>query len=415
MHNKRNSSPSYQEALQKLLNRTSNPKLGLERMSSLLRTIGFEPGSMKSIQIVGTNGKGSTSAFCESLLRAHGSSVALFTSPHLSSARERIRINKKMVSEEDFVLATHAILNNADREDEASFFECILAMFVWLALRAKVEVLILEAGLGGRLDATTALKASVLGISVIDFDHQNILGDTIEAIAGEKIGAAYEGQRVVSVSQRPEAHNKIQEEARKRGFYVTQAHTTSLALGLCGEHQSANAGLALSLVEALGIKTDEEKIRSGLKNVQWPGRYESLIHNGVKIIFDGAHNPSGIRALNQTLKDDVSIKKQPLILVYGSLQGAYGAEKIALLTEANTFQDIFLHMSHNPRRESSDYLKTLFPKPKGKIGDFLSWDALIERAKETKAAILVCGSLYTVGELRGQLLGLPCDHIIPNF
>lgn len=413
LHN-RNTSRPYQEALKKLLNKTSNPKLGLERIRSLLRFIGYEPGCMKSIQIVGTNGKGSTSAFCESLLLAHGYSVALFTSPHLSSARERIRINGKMVSEEDFVLATHTVLKS-DPKDEASFFECILAMFVWLALRAKVDVLILEAGLGGRLDATTALKATVLGISIIDFDHENILGDTIEAIAGEKIGAAYEGQKVVSAPQVPAAKDTIEQEANRRCFRVSQAQPTSHPLGLFGVHQSTNAGLALALIKALGIKTEEQKIRAGLKDVQWPGRYESHVYEGVKVIFDGAHNPSGIKALNKALNDDATIKGQPLILVYGSLKGPHVEEKISLLTRAHNFQDIFVHMSQNPRRENSDYLKSLFSGFEERIDDFLSWDKVVKRAKETRAAILVCGSLYTVGELRGQLLEVPCDHLIPNF
>jgi dihydrofolate synthase/folylpolyglutamate synthase len=412
-------SPAYQKALEKLLNRTSNPKLGLDRINDLLKATGFKAGQFKTVQIVGTNGKGSTAAFTESIVLAHGISCALFTSPHLSSARERIRINGLQVSEADFILATEEILVKATQlGDEASFFECILAMFMWLAAKAQVEVVIVEAGLGGRLDATTAIGAQVLGVSMIDFDHQNILGDTMEAIAREKILAAQPGQKVISVPQHPSADTVIREIKNTLGFELTQSKPASWPLGLQGEHQKHNAGLAIALVEALGLRMIPDRIKQGLLKVRWAGRYELVMKKGIKIIFDGAHNPSGINALSKALKADPSIKNQPLLLVYGSLTGATTQEKISLLTEKNDFHHIFVHMSQNPRAERLENLECLFIEQgvdPEKLSNFSSWDEVIESAQESHSVVLVCGSLYTVGELRGQLLEIASDHLIPNF
>ncbi len=178
----------YNSALSRLLARTSNPKLGLDRIRALLDLVGFDRSTMRIIQVVGTNGKGSTVAFTEAILRAHGITCGLFTSPHLCSARERVRINGEMISSEEFVRATNHVLAAAEKmSDEASFFECILALAMWTMKRHGVEVAIIEAGLGGRLDATTALDADVLGITSIGLDHQNILGDTLAAIARKKL------------------------------------------------------------------------------------------------------------------------------------------------------------------------------------------------------------------------------------
>ncbi len=412
-------SPAYQEALEKLLARNSNPKLGLSRIKDLLSAIGFVQGQFKTVQIVGTNGKGSTAAFTESIILANGLSCALFTSPHLSSARERIRINGAQISEADFILATDEVLAKAAQlGDEASFFECILAMFMWLAARAHVEIIIVEAGLGGRLDATTAIAAQVLGISMIDFDHQNILGESMEAIAREKILAARPGQKVISVPQHPSADGVIREVKTALGFELTQAKPTSWPIGLQGEHQKYNAGLAIALVEALGVKTSPDKIKKGLLQVRWPGRYEIVEKGGTKIIFDGAHNPSGIGALSKALKADPSLKHQSMLLVYGSLSGATTQEKISLLTEKNNFHHIFIHKSQNPRAESVENLEFLFVDQgvdPEKLSRFISWNIVLERAQAKHSVVLVCGSLYTVGELRGQLLEIASDHLIPNF
>jgi dihydrofolate synthase/folylpolyglutamate synthase len=180
----------YYATLIRLLSLPTNPKLGLTRTTDLLRAIDFKPDSMKIIQVVGTNGKGSTVAFIESILQAHGIKSGLFTSPHLCCARERIRTNKEIISQEDFTRAAQVVFEAIHHlDDEPSFFESLLAMALWLFSYHKVSVAILEAGLGGRLDATTATNPDILGISMIDLDHQQILGNTIAQIAQEKIGA----------------------------------------------------------------------------------------------------------------------------------------------------------------------------------------------------------------------------------
>lgn len=412
------SSPHYKEALQKLFLRNSNPKLGLSRIGALLESMGFKRDEFTIIQIVGTNGKGSTSAFCESLLLTHKKSCALFTSPHLSSARERIRINGEMVSEQVFSDAVSVVLEKADLlSDEPSFFECLLAMFVFIAKKAKVEVLIAEAGLGGRLDATTALKAHALGLAMVDIDHQNVLGESLEEIAREKISAAYTGQQLISVKQHEKVRAVLEIMQKERAFTLSYAPSTLLPLGLIGEHQKINAGLALALVKSIGLELQENAVSEGLNKVNWPGRYEKINHDGVKIIFDGAHNPSGMRALNAALKQDESLKESKLMVIFGSLKSATTEEKVALLLEYK-FEEVFIHVSENPRRESYEDLCEIFFKnqvSKDKVFAFSSWDEILLRAQKSRATVLVCGSLYSVGELRAKLLGLHADHLLPNY
>lgn len=408
----------YKNSLQKLFSRNSNPKLGLTRIASLLTAIGFKRDDFKIIQIVGTNGKGSTSAFCESLLLAHQKSCALFTSPHLSSARERIRINGQMVSEEEFSKAVDVVSQEADTmSDEPSFFECLLAMFVYIAKKAGVQVLVAEAGLGGRLDATTALKAHVLGLTTVAIDHQNVLGETIEEIATEKIMAAYDKQRVISVAQEKRVRDVISIMQQKIGCTLSYAPPAFLPLGLVGEHQTINAGLAVELVNSIGIGLNERAVATGLINVKWPGRYEKVRYHEHTIIFDGAHNPSGMRALNNALSHDQEIEGVPLILVFGTLKSATTKEKTVLVLN-NKFAEIVIHVSDNPRRESFlEVSETLMEKgvEREKISLFSTWEEVLAKAQKNRATVLVCGSLYTVGELRAKLLGLPIDHLIPNF
>lgn len=402
----------YQQSLKRLLNKTSNPKLGLNRISKLLERLDIKLGQTKTVQVVGTNGKGSTVAFLESLLLAHGLKTGLFTSPHLCSARERIRLNGQQISEEDFVAAADAVLAQADHEsDQSSFFECVLAMALWLFKRDKIDVIILEAGLGGRLDATTACQADILGLSMVDFDHQNILGDSLAQISAEKIAAARSGQLVISVEQHPQVKAVIDKAEQNLGFILKFSEPTYRPLGLIGEHQRANAGLALALFEALAIRPHQEKISQGLLGVNWPGRYE-IINREVKIIFDGAHNPSGLKAFISLVG-----KENELVLIYGSLSSANLRAKTELLLSLKT-KHIFLHAPNNPRAESTASLKALMielGEPAHKLSDFISWPQAEAYAKKHHKTVAVLGSLYTVGELRGDLLGIECDVLKPAY
>lgn len=416
-----NQAPSeYCVLLSKLYSRTTNPKLGLSRMVELLDAISFDRSSMKIIQVVGTNGKGSTVAFIESILHSAGIPTGLFTSPHLITARERIRINKELISETDFIYAARHILRCSENlSDEASFFECILAMALWLFQQKGIKAVILEAGLGGRLDATTAVKPDILGVSMIDFDHQHILGTSVKAIAHEKIHAAHSGETVVTVKQSAEALSAIEQAQKDLGFTLVHAPSCAKeALALYGNHQKDNAGLAVALVKEVFPHLNVDAIQEGLLSVQWPGRFE-IIHDDAIIVLDGAHNPSGIATLVKSLQEHPHFSRQRLVLVYGSLSGASVLAKIAgLLSSSLAISHVFLHAPRNPRALSHDELRALFEKQglsASKLSVFSDWNAVVSLAKELDGRVVVCGSLYTIGEIRSEIMHIPMDNDMPNF
>lgn len=413
-----NLSSKYQEILFRLFAQNTNPKFGLSRIKELFRLMGIKKDHMYIIQVVGTNGKGSSVAFIESVLKENGISCGLFTSPHLSSARERIRLDGEMVSEDDFVSAATRVLERAQHMSDApSFFECMLAMALWLFKKYNIKVAILEAGLGGRLDATSAIEADILGVSIIDLDHQKILGTSISAIAHDKIAAARASQKVVAVEQESFAMAAIKEAQESIGFELKIAEPSTWPLGLFGKHQTHNAGLALSCLKELGFSLDENKTRNGLKKVNWPGRFEIISFEPV-IIFDGAHNPSGIRALIEALNNHDLSKKKPVRLVFGSMESPNTREKIALLVKNLLISEVICHCPKNSRSVSIEELAQVFMLEgvaKERINSFSSWPALIEKTKNRDEVILVCGSLYTVGEARGALLAVPKDPLVPNY
>lgn len=374
---------------------------------------------MHIIQVVGTNGKGSTVAFVESILNSAGVATGLFTSPHLSTARERIRINGEMVTEHDFVQAARFVLRASESlSEEVSFFECMLGMALWLFQKRGVRVAILEAGVGGRLDATTAAAADVLGVTMIDYDHQQFLGTTIDAIAHEKINAARALQTVVTVKQTEEAIGAIERAQKVIGFNLMHAGVATTDLPLFGEHQRANAGLAIALVQNLFPTLSQEAINQGLKKAFWPGRFEVLNHE-VPVVLDGAHNPSGIASLVTSLRAHPQFLGKPLVLVYGSLAGTSMADKVTtLLSGRLDICHVFLHAPQNPRAVTVPELRALFESrgiERESISDFSTWSHVSNLAQKRKAAIVVCGSLYTVGEMRSVLLACPKDEVMPNF
>lgn len=410
------SSFRYREVLHELFSHNTNPKFGLTRMEALLRRLAFKKGALRVIQVVGTNGKGSSVAFMESILKEHGILCGLFTSPHLCTARERIHINGELISESDFIQAAeHILLVSNSMEEQPSFFECMLAMALWIFKQKGVAVAILEAGLGGRLDATTAVERDIVGVSMIDLDHQNILGSTLEAIAREKIAAARPRQKVIIAKQDAVVLQTIEEQQKAVGFQLIEAEACKLPLGLFGEHQAMNAGLALACLAELNVALEPKQVALGLQKVSWPGRFE-IIDGDPLIVLDGAHNPSGIRTLVCAIKQHPKTKDTPLVLVFGSMVSVNTLEKIALLKELNILR-VFLHQPKNPRTESLDTLRGYCAEvglDPNSIEAFSSWPTAVELAKSQHATLLVCGSLYTVGEARGALLGIYTDPAQPT-
>lgn len=407
----------YCSALQQLLLRTSNPKLGLSRIRRLISLIGFDRSAMHIIQVVGTNGKGSTVAFVEAILREAGITCGLFTSPHLCTARERIRINGALIGEDEFVEAANHVFCAADQlHDEASFFECVLAMAMWTFQKHNVRVAILEAGLGGRLDATTALDADVLGVTSIDLDHQNVLGDTVEAIAQEKICAARREQQVFTVMQSEEVMSTLDRSAHDIGCQLKTALPTNFPLGLYGDHQLRNAGLALALVRSFDI--EESILRRGLLSVNWPGRFE-IITRSVPFVLDGAHNPAGMRVLVDMLQHHETFKDRPLHIVYGSLSGHNVMPKIDALKKSRLhITRIYLHQPKNARALHREELREAFIRSgfhDAILHDYVSITDVERDAEPRSARVVVCGSLYSVGAIRSELCGIAMDRAVPNF
>jgi len=387
-------------------------------MRLLISRLKLSYAQTKIIQVVGTNGKGSSVAFIESILQAQGYATGLFTSPHLCSARERIRMHGSMISEELFIKAAVQVsLVCESMPDQPSFFERILAMALWLFDQNKLDVVILEAGLGGRLDATSACEAHILGLSTIALDHQHILGETLEKITIEKIAAARYKQPVVSVIQAAASTKEILKAQKEVGFDLSWASLCEEPLGLYGKHQRVNAGLALALIEKLDLNITKNNKSRGLLEVNWPGRFEIIKKHGVNIILDGAHNPSGIQALGQALADHADFNEKACVLVFGSLVGQ-SEEKIIELLKIRHFSHIYIHSPHNPRAQSIDSLTKIFSEArveKSKLSPFTSFEEIARLAKKLKAFVLVCGSLYTIGEARAQLLEINPDFAAPNF
>src|SRR5262245_2713602 len=248
---------TYPELLQRLVSsRRFGMKLGLERMRELLDALGAPDRALGTvIHIGGTNGKGSTVAMVAALARSAGKRVATYTSPHLSTLRERITIDGALVSEDAVVAAAARV--SAAGGDELTFFEQVTAIAMLIIADAHVDVTVLEVGLAGRLDATNVVDAPIAAVTGVAFDHEAILGNTLAAIAAEKAGIFKRGQRVfVGHAGEPDAVPLLVQHARDAGVADVRVvvDPANVPLALAGEHQQRNAALALALVEALGLE-----------------------------------------------------------------------------------------------------------------------------------------------------------------
>ena len=276
-------------------------KLGLETVRRMLAAVEFETKA-KVLHVAGTNGKGSVCAMLDAICRAEGLRTGLFTSPHLVSFRERVRLDGRMIPEEAVAEGlTHLRELTADWNPQPTFFEYTTVLALDWLKRQHVDMIVLETGLGGRLDATNALTPAVSVLTSIDYDHTAWLGDTLAAIAGEKAGIIKPGVPVVSAPQDPEAAAVIARTAEEHGSELHVVHAPlpdDWMLALPGTHQRMNAAVALAALDAAGVAASEHARRAGLADVDWPGRFQRL-ENG-RFILDGAHNPAAARRLAHT-------------------------------------------------------------------------------------------------------------------
>ena len=411
--------PDSVRFLYSLGNEIKSVKLGLGPMRELMGELGNPQDRLRIVHVAGTNGKGSTCAMIDAGLRAAGHRVGLYTSPHLSEPTERIEVNGTPVTDEQFRLAFEAVHEAAARletrgviEHHPTYFETVTAMAFLLFDQLKVEILVCETGLGGRLDATNIVHPELCVITAIDFDHEQYLGNTIEKIAGEKAGIIKRGVPVVCAKQRPEARSVIEGKAREceapfidveqwqvtglevnaRGCRYT-ARDLHVECPLAGEHQIENSlTAAIALAE---LKTSPE----GIAGTVWPGRLERLSENP-EIIADGAHNPAGARALAAYI--DRFYATRPIWMIYATMRDK-AIEEIAGLLFARATR-ILVTAPESQRALRPESMRETFPDQRIEVASDLAAALDIARRElPPDGVIFITGSLYLVGEARRLL------------
>jgi dihydrofolate synthase/folylpolyglutamate synthase len=424
----------FDEALRYLLSlghETLAIKLGLRNITLLLERLRNPQLNYFVVQLAGTNGKGSTARMLESICRAAGLRVGLFTSPHLVSITERILINGNEIAPDAFAeyatrvrLASEALVAESQIEAVPSFFEQVTALALLAFQSAAVELAILETGLGGRLDATTAAGAKLVGITPIAMDHEEYLGATITEVAKEKAAIIQSHVTAIIAPQDPEALRVIVSRAQDSGVvpsvnevetsiesFSTTGHSKvnfqtkydsypNVHLGLRGRHQIINASMAVRLAEALrnyGFEVPKEAVVRGLETATHPGRLE-LFEGNPNILLDGAHNPSGAQALRNYLDEFV---RGPITLVFGAMRDKQLDAMARILFPVA--ENLVLTEVDNPRSASSNTLQLLAGSIAVSAPVFAtsSISDAIHRSRvvtPTHGLICIAGSLYLIGE-----------------
>lgn len=372
-------------------------KLGLEGMTRLLTACGVLYPRARVIHVAGTNGKGSTCAFAESIARAAGYSTGLFTSPHLVSFNERIRVNGETIPDETAARLINQVRQIIqDWETPPTFFEIVLAVAMLYFSERQVDIIILETGMGGRLDATNAVPKDVAVLTPIGLDHTQYLGHTLAAISGEKAAIIAWHRPAVSAPQEPEAWQAIHEAAQRMDTECRIINAPlSAPLGLRGAHQRNNAALALAALRSLpAFLCSEDELRRGLLQVCWPGRFEEIEPG---IIMDGAHNPHAMRVLVQTWQQTYGERKARCIFA-GSADKALD-EVLELL--APIVREWILPPVQSPRILPVAELAPLVRKISGAP---ISTPATLQLALEQREpGTLICGSFFLLGEAKALL------------
>lgn len=381
-------------------------KLGLDGPRQLLKKyLAYPSAGVKVIHVAGTNGKGSTCAMIDSLARAAGYRTGLFTSPHLIDFRERVRVSGAEIGEEETAeKLTELRVLCESLETHPTFFEITLALAMKHFRERECELIVLETGMGGRLDATTAVPADVAVITPIGLDHVQYLGDTLAAIAAEKAGILVEGKPAVISPQDPEAHRVLIEEANEHRCLLTEVTEplTGYALALAGPHQAWNAAVALAAVHAAGITLKYDTVQYGLSTVRWPGRFERFDVSGKPpIILDGAHNPHASKMLAATWREQFGERKCTLVF------SAVAAKDVAgiLIDVAPLAAEIHICPVDTPRALSAEELSAELPAGAPPHHLHASFEEAYAAATQGTLPVLIAGSLFLVGEARAALLG----------
>jgi dihydrofolate synthase/folylpolyglutamate synthase len=381
------------------------------------------------VHIAGTNGKGSTASFLSSILSSAGHRTGLFTSPHLTEFTERISINGSRITEDQITVLAAEVLGAAS--PESTFFEIVTAMAYLYFARAEVDLAVIEAGMGGGADATNIAHGILSVITPVSLDHCQYLGDTIAAIAAEKAGIIKPGCPVVVAQQLEAAQPVIAQVALANGsplyteglnfrawwngeiLSYAGLHTTLVDLrpGIGGRYQSTNAALALCSAELLresGFQIDDDVLMAGLSSARWPGRMELLDFKGFRVVLDGAHNPAGAAALAASLQ---YLPRRKIILVIGVMQDK---DLEGIILHLAPLADRIVAVAPALERSlASDELANLLKLQNEDVVSAGPVSSGLEVARgfaSTDDLIVVCGSLFTVGEARAFLLGEHFHH-----
>ena len=437
----------FQESVEYLLslgNEVTAMKLGLENIRMLLDALGRPQDNYLKVPVAGTHGQGSVCAFLNSICLTAGVRTGMFTSPHLVCVTERVQINGNDIGEEGFARFATRVRETSEQlvdekkiENTPTYFEQVTAIALLAFAEAKIELAILETGLGGRLDASTAANAEIAAITRIDIDHQQYLGETIEEIAAEKAAIIHEGSKVVVGEQDDRAMKVIIERCREVGvqpmFALAEVSEVAAteggnptgregvvtapkrggeerpsppvgfppgSLGLLGHHQIENARIAVLLTELLNkpFSITPQDVALGLKSARHPGRLEWI----GRFLLDGAHNVGGAMALQKFLNEFV---QKPIAMIFGSMSDKDTAEILSILAPGMSL--LMLTRPDNPRARSPIELKNDLPE-EVKRGDVVLTKDIAEALDEAvlrmpEGVVLVTGSLYLVGEARRLL------------
>jgi dihydrofolate synthase/folylpolyglutamate synthase len=444
---------TYEESVQYLFHlgrelaspqQASAAKFDLTNITVLCEKLGQPQREFQSVHVAGTNGKGSTSAMLDSILRAAGVRTGLYTSPHLERINERIRLDGREISDQEFAAAftrvrdaIEALLAAGRLAAHPTFFECVTAIaFIYFA-EAKAEFAVCETGMGGRLDATNILLPEVAVITQIDFDHENYLGHSIEEIAGEKAGIIKPGARVVSAAEHLIARVVIRRRCAEQSAFLVEIENAffledvvahdgcfsftaiaydsevriPVALRLPGRFQVRNALTALATVRMLaerGAPIDEDAITRGFTAATWPGRLEK-INDRPEIYVDGTHNPAGAREISVFWEQFLANRR--IYLIYGAMRDK-AVDEIAGLLFPRAAAVIFTTPAQS-RAISAPLLAEMTAHHAQRSEIIPDPAKALARALELASpedVIFITGSLYLVGELRRAVLH-PESHI----
>jgi len=421
--------PDSVQFLYSLGNEIKTAKFGLDRIRAVLEALGRPQDRLRLVHVAGTNGKGSTCAMIERALRADGRRTGLFTSPHLSQPTERIRIDGCDVSTGQFTdafnrvhRAAEELLAAGDMDFHTTYFETVTAMALLIFADEKVDMAVMEVGMGGRLDATNVISPVLSVITPVDFDHEAYLGTSLEAIAGEKAGILKPGVPAVFARQRREAGQVLDQRAASLGIEVSRTSdwqicdldidargsrfrmwgrppalpVFQLHCSLAGEHQVENAATAAAALNRLGISA--ASIETGIGRTVWPGRLER-VSSRPEIILDGAHNPAGARALAAYI--DRFYADRHVRLIYGAMRDKAIDEIVGILFPRA--RQVILTAAAQPRALAPTALRDMIRHPDLRVTDALPEALAIVADATPHDVIFVTGSLYLVGQARELL------------